>query len=306
MNITLLGSIGNINQFIIPALVKAGHHVTVITHSEKRTAAITQLGATAAIGSMTDETFLTAEFTGADAVYMMLSGGTNSDPIQAAKIQGQIFYNAAKAAHVKNIVDLSSIGANLTYDEVGALAYYHYIEDSLRQLTNVNIAFVRPVGFYSNLYSSITTIKQQHQIISTVPSNIKRKFVAPKDIAAKVTALLQNTPAGHTVNYVVSDEFTGQELLNALQTALDLPQLKYVTISDEQFQTGLIEHGVPTSIAKGLTIMNRAQRTPDKSYADLQAHHPEYGQVKLADFAQEFAAVYRGEATGQSNTLADH
>ncbi|BAP86327.1 short-chain dehydrogenase [Paucilactobacillus hokkaidonensis JCM 18461] len=306
MKITLLGSVGNINRYVIPALVSAGHTVTVVTHSDKRTAAIKQLGAIPAVGSMTDESFLTDQFTGADVIYLMLSGGTNNDALQAAKDQGKIFYNAAKAAGVKNIVNLSSIGADSPYDEVGVLSYYHFIEAALLQLDQVNIAVVRPVGFYANLYSSISTIKQQQQIVSTVPAKIKRAFASPKDIAATIIPLLETTPKGHTMRYVVSDEATGSELLAALQNALNMPQLKYVTISDDQFLTALLNQGMPKDVAEGFMIMTRAQRTPEKSYADLKAHQPEYGQVKLADFAKEFASVYRGESQGHSNTLADH
>ncbi|GEN94552.1 SDR family oxidoreductase [Pediococcus ethanolidurans] len=215
MKITLLGSLGHINQYVIPALIKAGHEVTVITHSDKRVDQIKKLGAIPAVGSMDDESFLTKQFTGDDVVYLMLSG-MSSDPLNAAKTQGQVFYQATKAAGVKNIVDLSSIGADRPYEMVGTLSFYHYIEDALSQLKDVNITFVRPVGFYSNLLSSIAMIKQQKQLVSTIPADIKREFVSPQDIAETVTALLLNTPEGHNVRYVVSDEATGQELLEGL------------------------------------------------------------------------------------------
>lgn len=304
MKITLLGSVGNINQHVIPALVKAGHAVTVITHSDKRVDQIKNLGAIPAVGSMDDEVFLTNQFTGADVVYLMLSG-MNSDPLTAAKTQGQVFYHAVRDAGVQNVVDLSSVGADQPYELVGTLSFYHYIETALGQLSDVNITFVRPVGFYSNLFSSIPTIKQQKQLVSTVPANAIREFVSPSDIAATVTALLLNTPNGHNVRYVVSDEATGQELLMALQKELNMPDLKYVTITDEQFETALIKQGMPASVAKGFTIMTKSQRTPEKAYADLKAHQPVFGKVKLADFAKTFAAVYRGETEGHANTLAD-
>ncbi|MFC6170434.1 NmrA family NAD(P)-binding protein [Loigolactobacillus jiayinensis] len=304
MQITLLGSVGHINHFLIPMLVNAGHHLTVVTHSAKRVPEIEQLGATAAIGSMSDVNFLTTVFTGANAIYLMLSG-SSTDPQVAAQQQGQIFYQAAKAAGVPNIVDLSSVGANLDYQATGALSFYHFIEAALRQLTDVNIAFVRPVGFYANLLADIPTIKTQHKLFSTTPATINRMWVAPQDIATKVTNLLQATPHGHSVHYVVSDNRTGQELLTALQTALALPDLKYVTISDAKWQANLVTHGVPASTAEALMLMNRAQRHPEKIYADLYAHQPTYGQVKLPDFMQQFAAVYRGDTDEHAQTLAE-
>lgn len=159
MKYTLLGSLGHISSIVAPALVRAGNTVTVISSNEKRADQIRQIGAIPAIGDMQDAEFLTKQFTGADAVYLMLSsiGGPTGSVFESTNAQGAIFAKAVQQAGVTNVVDLSSMGAD--NPDAGVVYAYHLIEDQLRALPNVNVAFVRPVGFYSNLYSNMDSIK---------------------------------------------------------------------------------------------------------------------------------------------------
>lgn len=71
MKIVLTGSLGHISRPITQLLVLNGNEVIVISSKAERQAEIEALGASAAIGSVTDVNFLMASFTGADAVYTM-------------------------------------------------------------------------------------------------------------------------------------------------------------------------------------------------------------------------------------------
>ena len=110
MKYTLLGSLGNINRIVVPQLIQAGHDVTVITTNPQRQAQIEALGATAAVGTMTDVAFLTQQFTGRDVVYLMISG-SDPDLFGSAQRQADIFKTAVANAGVKKVVNLSSIAA---------------------------------------------------------------------------------------------------------------------------------------------------------------------------------------------------
>ena len=72
MNIIITGSLGHIGKPLTEELVQKGHHVTVISSKPQKQADIEAVGATAAIGSVEDVAFLTATFTGADAVFCMI------------------------------------------------------------------------------------------------------------------------------------------------------------------------------------------------------------------------------------------
>lgn len=304
MKIAMLGSLGNINRLVIPRLVELGHDVTVVTTSVERRAAIERMGAHAAVGTMQDVDFLTTTFTGQDVVYLMLSGGVGDDPFTSAVAQAQIWKQALSTAGVRNVVDLSSVGADA--DEVaGSLHAYNLIEGILKTIPGLNLAFVRPTGFYANLFANLATIRAEHAVYSNNAPDLVQKYVAPSDIANVVTPLITKTPTGTSVHYAFSDTFTGCDFIQALQPALHLPDLQWIQISDAQYLQNLTDHGVPAKIAASLVQTSRYQRQPDRVYADLTARHTPAGQVKLADFVQTYVQAFNGEGQHQSHTLAD-
>lgn len=301
----MLGSLGHINQIVVPQLIAQGHTVTVITSCPKRVAAIEALGATAAVGQMQDQAFLTKQFQGQDVVYLMISVAAlaGGDMLAGTKALGHIYYEALKAAQVPNVVDLSSIGADAG-PEAGSLYAYHFIETELRQLPNTNIAFVRPVGFYSNLYSHLTTIQKERRIYTNLAPNIQQGYVAPADIAAVILPLLAQTPAGVSVHYAISDQFTITEFVAELQQTPELAALKISLISDDQYAAGLKANHVPAELVASFLQTTAYQRHPERVYADLKRRQTTYGQVKLADFAKTYVQAILGDADdAKANTI---
>lgn len=301
MKITLLGSLGNINRLVIPRLIADGHEVTVVTSRQERATAITALGATPAVGTMTDLAFLTTQFTGRDVVYLMISG-TSPDLFASAQQQAAIFQAAIRASHVQKVVNLSSIGAQDARS--GSLYAYHFIEDALTNLSDVDVAFVRPTGFYNNLYANLASVHSDHAIYANIPATVQRKYVDPADIADVVYALVSQTPTGKTIRYVVSDTFTGTEMIAAFSTALGF-DVRLVEISDQQYADALRQNGIPESIIGPFVKSSQLQRQPSEMYADLTQHPVHDGHVKLADFAQKFARAFNdGDHAPQAHTIA--
>ncbi|WP_407889617.1 NAD(P)H-binding protein [Levilactobacillus sp. N40-8-2] len=292
MKITLTGSLGHISKPLAQALIAAGHDVTIISHSDKRTADIVALGATPAIGSIADESFLTQAFTGADAVYLMITAATNeADVFEAGRKQAETYANAVKAAAVKQVVNLSSVGANLG-PEVGALHIYNIIEGVLTHaLPNVNLTFLRPTGMFYNLFSNLTTIKQDHTIYTNSSLTKPNSWVAPVDIVPVTVAALTSPLAGVTSQYVASDEKSYTEVAALLGHALGF-EIKLVQISDDTMAQNLRASGAPTSFTQQFVKMTAYERDND-FYADYRAHQPVLGPTKLTDFAKEFAQVYQ-------------
>lgn len=82
----------------------------------------------------------------------------------------EIYRIAIQNSKVKNIVNLSSIGAD--NPNAGILYSYHFAEDALNSLEGVNIAHIRPVGFYSNLFADMQSLKTQETIFSPISVDI--------------------------------------------------------------------------------------------------------------------------------------
>ncbi|HRX12292.1 MAG TPA: NAD(P)H-binding protein, partial [Draconibacterium sp.] len=159
MKYVLTGSLGNISKPVAEKLVSAGHKVTVISRDEDKIAQIEAIGATAAIGSVEDEEFLTRTFTGSDAVYTMVPphfGATNWKEYIAGI--GENYATAIKNSGVKNVVNLSSIGAHMP-EGCGPVSGLYFVEKALNGLDGVNVRHLRPGFFYPNFMNQIGMIK---------------------------------------------------------------------------------------------------------------------------------------------------
>ena len=297
MKIIVTGSLGHISKPLTIELVQQGHAVTVISSNPERKAAIEALGAKAAIGTMADADFLTATFTGADAVYVMetMGGGSYFDPnidiIGAINKIGNNYKQAIQQSDVKRVVHLSSIGAHANTG-VGMLKFHYDVENILKQLPNdVSIKFMRPVGFYYNLLAFIQTIKTQGTIISNYGGDEKEPWVSPLDIAAVIAEEIERPFNGREICYIASDEVSPNEVAKILGEAIGKPDLKWIAIPDEQLLSGLIAAGMNPNIAKGFVEMN-ASRCDGLLYEDYYRNKPTLSKIKMKEFAKEFATVY--------------
>lgn len=301
MNIVLTGSLGNIGKPLTQSLVDKGHTVTVITSNPERSREIESLGATAAVGKIQDADFLSATFKGADIVYLMetmeAAGDMFDKSVDFVGTISQIGKNykyAVEQAGIKRVIHLSSIGAH-TEKGNGILVFHYNVEQILRQLPDdIAIKFIRPVGFYINLFSFIRDIKTKGAIISNYGGDQKEPWVSPLDIAAVISEEMDKPFSGKTVRYVASDEVSPNEIAQALGTAIGKPDLKWLVIPDEQLLNNWLSIGFNPQIAYGFIEMQASQGN-GTLYEDYYRNRPVLGKVKVEDFAREFAAAYQQE-----------
>lgn len=298
MKIVLTGSLGNIGKPLTTELVKNGHSVTVITSNPERASAIEALGATALTGSMFDSDFLTQAFTGADIVYLMetmeAAGDMFDKSVDFIARIGEIGKNYKKAVEnsgVKKVIHLSSVGAH-TDKGTGILLFHYNVEQSLRSLpADVAIKFIRPVGFYINMFSFIHTIASKGAIISNYGGDTKEPWVSPLDIADAIAQEMDKPFEGRTVRYVASDEVSPNEIAKALGEAIGKPDLEWKVVTDQQLLDSWLKIGFNEQVAYGFIEMQGSQRNGE-IYEDYYRHEPVLGKIKLADFAKEFALAY--------------
>jgi len=298
MKIVLTGSLGNIGKPLTRLLVEHGHNVTVISSKEERVSEIKNLGAVAAIGGIQDLDFLTETFKGADAVYLMEAWeGIGSlfdnkiDFLAGFKKIAQNYVTAVQQSGIKKIIHLSSVGAHSGQGNGSLLVHYH-VEQILQTLAeDVSIKFMRPVGFFSNLYRSFLTIQSQGKIIQSYGGERKEPWVSPYDIAATIADEMEKSFNGRTVHYIASDEVSPNEIAAVLGQTIGNPDLKWKVIPAAELLGQMLSAGINEWIAKGMVAMQMAQGD-GSLYEDFYANKPTFGKVKLADFAREFAQIY--------------
>jgi len=297
MKIIVTGSLGNISKPLTKELTGRGHSVTVISRNSEKRAEIEALGAKAAIGSMEDADFLTETFKGADVVYAMeaLNAGVffdhSIDFIEANIQIARNYKHAFERSGVKKIIHLSSIGAHMSEGN-GILEFHYQIEKILNELPDdVSIKFMRPVGFYYNMFSFIPTIRSQGLIIQNYGGDQKEPWVSPLDIADTIVEEIEKPFNGREIRYIASEEISPNEIAQILGEAIGKTDLKWVTVSDEELLNGMVKAGMNPKTAKGFVEMNAA-RGNSVLYEDYYLHQPVLGKVKLKEFAKEFAAAY--------------
>jgi NAD(P)H dehydrogenase (quinone) len=305
MNIIVTGSLGNISQPLTAILVKQGHTVTVVSSDPKKQAAIENLGAIPAIGSISDVSFLTETFKGADAVYAMIPlSFTEPDLGVYMRRMAQNYAEALKKAGIKRIVVMSGWAADLVKSE-----NVEHVFDSL----DASITIMRPGSFYTNFYQSMDLIKGKGFIgkfltlrysglralltgktgllMGNYGGEDRIVFVSPKDIADAVAEELLFIPNGKTIRYVGSEEMTCSEAAKIIGTAVGKPWLKWVLLSDKEMLQGLKMAKLPEKLAETLVEMQAAMHS-GKTLENFRKSQPKMGKVKLAEFAREFAAAY--------------
>lgn len=299
MKITVTGSLGYVGMPLTQELIRKGHSVTVISSNPDKTTAIEAMGAKAAIGTMDDVDFLTNTFKGADAVYCMIAPyGNFGDPdndanavIKRADTAANNYVTAIRQSGVKRVVYLSSIGADMKEDS-GLIIIHHNAEVTLNNLpAEVNISFIRPSGFYKNLFAFVHSIKNQDMIAASYGGSDRNIFVSNTDIAEAIVEALESQEKGRKVCYVASEELTCDEAAGILGAAIGRPDLEWVTISDEEQFNGYKAFGMNDSLAAQFAEMNASIHT-GKFYKDYDLNKPVLGKVKMKHFSQEFAAVY--------------
>lgn len=297
MNYVITGSLGHISKPVVEKLIAAGHTVTVITSNNARVADIEALGAKAAVGKVDDAAFLTATFAGADAVYLMIPPTfAVADWFTYLKQVADNYVAAIKANGIKNIVQLSSIGAHLRKG-AGPVDGLGYLEEELTKLEGINVKFMRPSFFYYNLFAQIGMIKNAGIMGGNGGgADDKIVLVDPTDIADVVAdALLKLDFTGVSIQYIASDIRTNKEVADVLSAAIGKPGIPWVLFTDEQSEQGMLQAGVPKTNVDGYVAMGKAQRS-GLMQADFLANLPTtFGKVKLEDFAKTFAAAYNAQ-----------
>lgn len=294
MKIIVTGSLGHISAPLTNILVQQGHDVTVISSKPGKQSAIEKLGAKAAIGPLEDEQFVNGTFNGADAVYTMVPPVNYFDKsLDLGNFYKKIVSNykdAIEKTGVPHVVHLSSIGAHLR-EGSGLILFHRAGEDMLETLTHASVTFMRPVGFYYNLYAFTAMIKAKGIIEANYGADEELVWVAPEDIAIAVAEELIKPGAENKIRYVASDELNGHETARILGEAIGIPGLSWKLVPDAQRLQALVAAGMNPGIAAAMVEMFACQHV-GKLTEDYYRHRPALGKTKLTEFAKEFAAAY--------------
>jgi uncharacterized protein YbjT (DUF2867 family) len=186
----VLGASGNTGHVVANNLLARGQKVRVVGRNAARLQPLTAKGAEPFIADVTDAGALAKAFHQADSAYVMIPPNTTSnDPLGYSNRVGDAIAAAIKNAAIKNVVSLSSIGADKT-SGTGPVVGLYNLEQKLNQISGANVLHLRAVYFMENTLPQVNAIRQMGAVASPLRANLKLAMIATRDIGAAATDAL--------------------------------------------------------------------------------------------------------------------
>jgi uncharacterized protein YbjT (DUF2867 family) len=249
----ITGATGHTGHLISENLLAAGQPVTVISRSADKVSELVSKGAKAAVGDLADAAFLTQTFEGAKAVYLMIPPKWDVTDWRAfQRTITTAFEQAIKNSGVKKVVLLSSQGAHLL-EGAGPVSGLAELEHALRNIPGLDVLALRPGFFMENFYAQIDLVKHAGILGYALRNDVKLPIVHTRDIAAVATErLLDLGFTGHTHEFIGgAADLTMQEATSILGEAIGKPALPYVAFTPADSKAGMMQAGLPETIAEG-------------------------------------------------------
>ena len=253
----VMGASGNTGHIVANNLLTRGEKVRVIGRNSVHLQPLTSKGAEPFIADVTDASALSKAFRDADSAYVMIPPNlTSKDPLGDSNRVSDAIAAAVQKAGVKNVVALSSVGAELA-SGTGPVVGLHNLEQKLNQISSANILYLRPGYFMENTLPQTNAIHQMGAVTTPLRPDLKLPMIATRDIGTVAAdALLHPTIQGKQTRELLGQrDLTYTDVASIIGKAIGKPDLKYVQAPDDQFRTVLVQMGMSEPFAKLLVEM---------------------------------------------------
>ncbi len=273
--IAITGATGNIGSKIAAELLSRGRKVRCIARTARDLLALSDQGAEVAVVSLAQTDLLTQAFTGVDAVFAMIPPNYEAPDFTAYQdMIGTSMVEAIRAAGVKYVVNLSSLGAHLP-DLTGPVKGLYAQEKRLNQLFDAHVLHLRPAYFMENLLANVDLIKNMRIMGSSIRNDIEIPMIATRDIAAYAAERLDKKDFARQaiVHLLGQRDLSMDEVARVIGGKIDMPDLKYVQYPYDEMERIMVNMGFSVDAAKLMveleTALNngliQAQRIPENS-----------------------------------------
>lgn len=259
----VLGASGNTGHVVAKNLLARGHKVRVVGRNAARLQGLAAEGAEIFIGDVTDAPDLTRAFKGAESAYVMIPPDPASNDFRAFQDRtSDAIAAAVRSARVKNIVSLSSVGADKE-SGTGPVVGLYNLEQKLNQLEGANVLHLRAGYFMENTLPQVGAVRMTGSAVGPIRPDLKLPMIATRDIGvAAADALLRLAFRGHQ-----TQELLGQRDLDYTEVAAIIgngirqPGLGYIQVPDDQMKAALVQLGMSENVVGLILGMAHALNT---------------------------------------------
>jgi uncharacterized protein YbjT (DUF2867 family) len=256
----IIGASGNTGSVVANQLLAQGKKVRVVGRNAGHLTLFTAKGAEPLIGSVTDKNTIAKAFTGAQAAYVMLPPDPGAGDFFAYTDQlVETLASAIEKSGVKHVVSLSSVGAEKP-NNTGPIVGLHRLEERFNRISGLNTLHLRAAYFMENTLGQADVIAHMGSVASPLRPELKFPIIATRDIGAfAADALSRLDFTGHQVQDLLGQrDLSYSEITAIIGKAIGKPDLKYATLTQEQFRGALMQMGMSENFAALLSEMTVA------------------------------------------------
>jgi uncharacterized protein YbjT (DUF2867 family) len=247
----ILGASGNTGHVVAKTLLERGQKVRAIGRNATHLQPLAALGAEVFVSDVTDAAALTKAFQDADSAYVMIPPNpSSSDALAYENRAGDAIATAVRSTRVKNIVSLSSIGADKP-SGTGPVVGLYNLEQKLNRVDTINVLHLRSGSFMENTLGQAGAIRMMGSAMGPIRPDLKLPMIAARDIGAAVAdALLQLAFHGKQIQELHGQrDLDYSEVATIIGKAIGKPKLAYVQAPDDQLRAAMVQMGMSGNFA---------------------------------------------------------
>lgn len=294
----VLGASGNTGHVVANTLLSNNKKVRVVGRNADHLQLLANKGGEVFTADVTDAQSLTRAFHGAESAYVLLPPNVTTNDYRAFQERMiDTIVKAVRDAKVKNIVSLSSIGADKP-SGTGPVVGLHNLEQKLNQIDGANVLHLRAGYFMENTLPQATPIRKMGLAVGPIRSDLKLAMIASSDIgkAAAEDLLRLDFKGKQTRELQGQRDISYEEVATIVGKAIGKTDLKYVQAPDEQVRPALVQGGLSDNLAGLILEMAQSLNSGYMRALEPRSERNTTG-TKYEDFVAEFfVPAYREQA----------
>lgn len=261
----ITGATGRTGSAVTNYLLDHRQPIRVIGRNLERLMPFVLKGAEPIVSEPTNVKRLITAFSEAEAVYVMLQPNyiiTSNDFLSYQKSVINTIISALEQAEVKNVVSLSSWGADKEKG-TGPVTGLHLLEQGLNQIEQLNVLHLRAGYFMENLLSQIKNILLHDVARGPFLPDVQFPMISTRDIGrvAGETMIKRNYQGQQIRELHGSCDLSMNEAVKLIGKAINKPNLSYIQTTDEEARKELRMHGYSEHIIELVLETTRALNT---------------------------------------------
>lgn len=294
----VLGASGNTGHVVANSLLSSGKKVRVVGRNADHLQLLANKSGEVFTADVIDAQSLTRAFQGVESAYILIPPNTTTNDYRGFQERASdAIAKAVRDAGVKNIVSLSSVGADKP-SSTGPVVGLHNLEQKLNQIEGANILHLRAGYFMENTLPQVAPIRKMGLAVGPVRSDLKLPMIASSDIgkAAADELLRLDFKGKQTRELQGQRDICYEEVAGIIGKAIGKADLKYVQAPDEQVRPALVQAGLSDDLAGLILEMAKALNSGYMHALEPRSERNTTG-TKYEDFvAEHFVPAYREQA----------